>query len=68
MAANQIDKKAEALKNLGNKLFSEGDLKSAIDKYSQAIQLKPKNHIYLSNRKSTIHKPRFCCRTMGRLN
>lgn len=43
-------KKAEELKNLGNKALSLKNFDEAIQMYSQAIQLNPNNAVYLSNR------------------
>ncbi|RLV96034.1 Small glutamine-rich tetratricopeptide repeat-containing protein 2 [Spathaspora sp. JA1] len=42
--------KADALKVEGNKAMASRDFQLAIDKYTQAIELDPKNEIYLSNR------------------
>jgi len=36
---------------LGNKSFAEKDFKAAIDHYTKAIQLDPKNHVFFSNRR-----------------
>ncbi|KIW34938.1 uncharacterized protein PV07_01675 [Cladophialophora immunda] len=41
---------ADALKAEGNKAFAAKDFKTAIDKFSQAIELDPTNHVLYSNR------------------
>lgn len=41
---------ANALKDLGNKAFSAKDYDKAIDLFSQAIAIDPKNHVLYSNR------------------
>ncbi|KAK8166377.1 hypothetical protein IWX90DRAFT_502883 [Phyllosticta citrichinensis] len=41
---------ADALKAEGNKLFAEKKFPEAIDKFTQAIQLDPQNHVLYSNR------------------
>ena len=41
---------AEALKLEGNKCFRKGEYKDAIEYYTQAIQLDPKNAVYYCNR------------------
>ncbi|KAJ5096342.1 hypothetical protein NUU61_005698 [Penicillium alfredii] len=41
---------ADALKAEGNKAFSAKDYPTAIEKFSQAIDLEPQNHILYSNR------------------
>jgi len=41
----------EALKEAGNKSFSQGQFEEAIEFYTKAIQLKNDSHIYFSNRK-----------------
>ena len=41
---------AEKLKSAGNAAMQQKDYKTAIDKYSQAINFSPTNPIYLSNR------------------
>lgn len=43
-------KKADELKLLGNKAMSRRDFQDAVDKYTEAIELTPKNVIFLSNR------------------
>merc|ERR1719272_867208 len=41
---------AETLKNEGNALFTSGNNLGALAKFSEAIELDPKNHVYFSNR------------------
>ncbi|KAI9790566.1 MAG: Hsp90 cochaperone [Piccolia ochrophora] len=41
---------ADALKAEGNKAFAEKNFQEAIDKFSQAIELDPTNHVLFSNR------------------
>ncbi|KAI9704945.1 MAG: Hsp90 cochaperone [Candelina mexicana] len=41
---------ADALKAEGNKAFAAKDFKGAIDKFSQAIEIEPTNHVLYSNR------------------
>jgi stress-induced-phosphoprotein 1 len=41
---------ADALKAEGNKLFAEKKFQEAVDKFSQAIELDPTNHVLYSNR------------------
>ncbi|KAL2693238.1 hypothetical protein IWX47DRAFT_850597 [Phyllosticta citricarpa] len=41
---------ADALKAEGNKLFAEKKFPEAIDKFTQAIELDPQNHVLYSNR------------------
>ena len=41
---------ADALKDQGNKAFAAKDYDKAIDLFSQAIELDPKNHVLWSNR------------------
>lgn len=41
---------ADALKAEGNKAFSAKDYPTAIEKFTQAIELEPSNHILYSNR------------------
>ncbi len=41
---------ANALKDLGNKAFSAKEYDKAIDLFSQAIAIDPKNHVLYSNR------------------
>ncbi|OAL29145.1 hypothetical protein AYO20_09298 [Fonsecaea nubica] len=41
---------ADALKAEGNKAFAAKDFKTAVDKFSQAIELDPTNHVLYSNR------------------
>lgn len=43
-------KKAEELKQKGNKLYKEGKYKEAKDWYTEAINLIPDNAVYYSNR------------------
>jgi len=47
---------ADGLKNEGNKLLSAGDITGAIAKYTEAIGLDPKNHVYYSNRSAAFIK------------
>ncbi|KAH9108501.1 hypothetical protein AeMF1_016333 [Aphanomyces euteiches] len=41
---------AEAKKNEGNEFFKKGQYAQAIEKYTEAINLDPTNHVYYSNR------------------
>ncbi|KAI9821110.1 MAG: Hsp90 cochaperone [Pycnora praestabilis] len=41
---------ADALKAEGNKLFAEKKFEESIDKFSQAIEIEPSNHVLYSNR------------------
>ncbi|KAK3726129.1 Hsp90 cochaperone [Vermiconidia calcicola] len=41
---------ADALKAEGNKLFSAKDFDGAVEKFTQAIELEPQNHVLFSNR------------------
>ena len=41
---------AAALKDLANKAFAAKDYDSAIELYTEAIALEPKNHVFYSNR------------------
>ena len=43
-------KKAEELKQKGNKFFKEGKHKDAKDWYTEAVNLIPDNAVYYSNR------------------
>eukprot|EP00928_Gymnodinium_smaydae_P075157 TRINITY_DN58168_c0_g1_i1.p1 TRINITY_DN58168_c0_g1~~TRINITY_DN58168_c0_g1_i1.p1 ORF type:complete len:769 (+),score=189.85 TRINITY_DN58168_c0_g1_i1:54-2360(+) len=43
-------KEAEDFKNQGNALFTSGDMLGALDKFSEAIERDPKNHVLYSNR------------------
>jgi stress-induced-phosphoprotein 1 len=45
---------AEELKALGNKAFSSGDFKTAVEKFSEAIDLDPSNHVLYSNRSASF--------------
>jgi tetratricopeptide (TPR) repeat protein len=45
-----IERQANALKDLGNKAFAARDYNKAIDLFSQAIAVDPKNHVLWSNR------------------
>jgi small glutamine-rich tetratricopeptide repeat-containing protein alpha len=45
-----IKKKADALKGQGNAAMQQKDYNTAIDFYTQALELQPLNPIYLSNR------------------
>lgn len=48
--------KAEACKQEGNRHLSAGQFQKAIDCYSEAISLNPKNHIYWNNRAVAYYK------------
>lgn len=41
---------AEALKDEGNKMFSAGHFKEAVDLYTKALELDPQNKVLFSNR------------------
>lgn len=41
----EVEQKAEAIKNEGNKFYKENNLKQAVDKYSEAIQTLPEGHL-----------------------
>ena len=41
---------ADRLKEQGNQLLGSGDRKGAVEAYSRAIAVDPKNHVYYSNR------------------
>lgn len=41
---------ADALKAEGNKLFAAKDFKGSIEKFTQAIEIDPTNHVLYSNR------------------
>ncbi|KAL2358502.1 hypothetical protein BJ546DRAFT_12804 [Cryomyces antarcticus] len=41
---------ADALKAEGNKLFAEKDFQGAVEKFTQAIEAEPTNHVLYSNR------------------
>jgi len=43
-------KEAEALKSKGNAAMAQKDYKSAVDLYTQALALNPRNAVFLSNR------------------
>ena len=45
-----ICKMAAALKDEGNKLFAAKKFEESIEKFSQAIELDPQNHVLYSNR------------------
>jgi len=45
MDSTEIEKKAEAIKNEGNKFYKENKLKLAIEKYDEAVQTLPEGHI-----------------------
>jgi len=47
---------AEALKAEGNKLLQAGDNEGAVKKYTEAIAIDPKNHVYFSNRSAAFLK------------
>jgi len=47
---------ANALKAQGNKYLQEGNFSKAIDCYSEAIELCPKNHVLFSNRSAAFAK------------
>jgi len=44
---------AEELKELGNKAFSSQKFEEAIEHYTSAIKLDPKNHVFFSNRSAS---------------
>ncbi|CEP24107.1 SGT2 [Cyberlindnera jadinii] len=46
----EVVKKADELKLEGNKAMARKDFQGAVDKYTEALELTPKNVIYLSNR------------------
>jgi Flp pilus assembly protein TadD len=41
----------EALKQAGNKAFQAGNFEEAVESYSKAIEINPKNNIYYANSK-----------------
>lgn len=43
----------DQLKNEGNNAFSSGDYNTAIQKFTQAIDLSPNNHVLYSNRSAS---------------
>eukprot|EP01104_Vermistella_antarctica_P014723 TRINITY_DN4688_c0_g5_i1.p1 TRINITY_DN4688_c0_g5~~TRINITY_DN4688_c0_g5_i1.p1 ORF type:complete len:549 (-),score=187.91 TRINITY_DN4688_c0_g5_i1:401-2017(-) len=47
---SESKKKAEAHKAEGNKFLSLGDNEKAVEKYTEAVKLNPKNAIYYANR------------------
>jgi tetratricopeptide (TPR) repeat protein len=47
---------ANALKDEGNKAFQNGNTQSAINFFSQAIDLDPDNHVFYSNRSAAFMK------------
>ncbi|KAE8349222.1 hypothetical protein BDV28DRAFT_141668 [Aspergillus coremiiformis] len=49
---------ADTLKAEGNKAFSAKDYPTAIDKFTQAIEIEPQNHILYSNR-SAVYSAQF---------
>ena len=50
IVSEEDKKSAEALKNAGNALLAQNQIEGAIAKYSQAINLNPKEHVYYANR------------------
>lgn len=44
----------EVLKQAGNKAFTAKKYDEAIDLFTKAIEINPKNHIYYANRKSAL--------------
>ncbi|KAJ5233342.1 uncharacterized protein N7469_005108 [Penicillium citrinum] len=46
---------ADALKSEGNKAFSAKDYPTAIEKFTQAIEIEPENHILYSNRSAVYN-------------
>lgn len=54
--ASEDSKKADALKNEGNKALKEGDFENAVDCYAQAIELDGTNAIYYCNRAIAYYK------------
>ncbi|KAL6044683.1 Hsp70-Hsp90 organizing protein 3-like [Balamuthia mandrillaris] len=51
-----VDEKVTQLKNEGNKAFLAGDWATAKEKYGQAIELDPANHVLYSNRSACFLK------------
>jgi len=50
MSEEDIIEKSEKLKSAGNGAKSRHEYRSAIDSYTQAIELNPTNHVLFSNR------------------
>ncbi|XP_065063810.1 stress-induced-phosphoprotein 1-like [Rhopilema esculentum] len=50
------EEEANQLKSKGNKFLQEGDFGKAIECYSEAIELCPKNHVLFSNRSAAFAK------------
>ncbi|XP_045475584.1 small glutamine-rich tetratricopeptide repeat-containing protein beta-like [Harmonia axyridis] len=48
--------KAEEFKNRGNTLMTDNEFKKAVEEYTQAIALNPKNPVYFCNRAAAYNK------------
>lgn len=53
---NTIHQQANDLKAKGNKSLLDGDYAKAVQFYSEAIELCPKNHVLFSNRSAAFAK------------
>lgn len=50
------DLRAIELRNEGNKFFQRGDIQTAINKYSEAVELAPLDHLLAGNRSHAYHQ------------
>jgi len=50
------EKRAVQLRNEGNKLFQRGEVEASIERYTQAFELSPEDHIITSNRSHAYMK------------
>jgi len=51
-----LDLKAVSLRNEGNRCFQRGDVPTSLEKYSEAFQLAPDDHLIASNRSHAYYR------------
>ncbi|XP_044755816.1 small glutamine-rich tetratricopeptide repeat-containing protein alpha-like [Coccinella septempunctata] len=54
--SEEDERKAEEFKNRGNALMTDNDFKTAVEEYTKAIALNPKNPVYFCNRAAAYNK------------